>query len=74
MDGGAPLQIDGKITLCGRSDGEAQRGYSGLLSELALFDTALTPDQAAYIYNAVRHRCLACCPKQSLKNASIQAH
>lgn len=54
VDGGAPLDIDGRITLCGRSNSEAQRGYTGLLAELALFDAPLTEDQAAFIYSAVR--------------------
>ena len=49
--GGAPMQLDGRITLCGRSAGDYLRGYTGLLAELALFDVSLDEAQAAYIYS-----------------------
>ena len=62
LDGGAPLLMDGKITLCGRSDRQTMRGYTGLLAKLALFDSALTEAQAAYIFNAVRMRVRGCKP------------
>lgn len=52
-DGGAPLQLDGPIVLCGRSDNDTLRGYNGRLTQLALFDTALSPLQVFYIYKQV---------------------
>ena len=52
--GGVPMHIDGRITLCGRSNGDMMRGYTGLLAELALFDAALDNQQVAYIYSEVR--------------------
>ena len=48
------MQLDGRVTLCGRSNGDIMRGYTGLLAELALFDAALDERQAAAIYAAVR--------------------
>ena len=43
VDGGAPLRMDGPIVLCGRSDNDSTRGYNGRLTQLALFNRALTP-------------------------------
>lgn len=56
MDGGKPLEIDGDIVLCGRSDETAQRGYTGSLAELAIWDTAITAAQVSEIYTAVSTR------------------
>lgn len=54
IDGGQAMNIDGKIVLCGRSDRDMARGYSGKLAELAIWDQSLSPAQAADIYHAVR--------------------
>lgn len=56
VDGGKPLEIDGDIVLCGRSDETAQRGYTGSLAELAIWDTAITAAQVSEIYTAVSTR------------------
>ena len=56
MDGGKALEIDGDIVLCGRSDETAQRGYTGSLAELAIWDTAITAAQVSEIYTAVSTR------------------
>jgi hypothetical protein len=53
IDGGKPMQLDGPIVLCGRSDNDTQRGYNGRLSQLAIFDTALSPLQVYYAYKQV---------------------
>ena len=53
VDGGQPMSIDGDIVLCGRSDGDAQQGYSGQLAELAIWDQTLSEVNVAKIYQAV---------------------
>eukprot|EP00967_Tisochrysis_lutea_P056465 scaffold71317_cov31-Tisochrysis_lutea.AAC.1 len=45
VTGGAPADLDGPITLCGRSDLSLERFFTGQLSNLMLFDTALTEDE-----------------------------
>ncbi|KAI8475754.1 MAG: hypothetical protein J3K34DRAFT_517169 [Monoraphidium minutum] len=51
VTGGDPLDLaGGHLVLCGRSDRDPRRFYSGLLSNLALFDEALTQDQVAALY------------------------
>jgi hypothetical protein len=56
VDGGKPLEIDGDIVLCGRSDESAQRGYTGSLAELAIWNTVVTAAQVSEIYTAVSTR------------------
>ena len=53
VDGGQPMNIDGSIVLCGRSDGDNARGYSGQLAELAIWDESLSEAAVAKIYSAV---------------------
>lgn len=53
IDGGQPMNIDGKIVLCGRSDRDMTRGYSGQLAELAIWDGSLSSAQVAAIYHEV---------------------
>ena len=53
VDGGKPLEIDGDMVLCGRSDDTAQRGYTGSLAELAIWNTILTAQQVSAIYTSV---------------------
>lgn len=48
------MQIDGEMVLCGRSDETAQRGFTGSLAELAIWDTAITAQQVSAIYRSVR--------------------
>lgn len=57
VDGGKAMSLDGDIVLCGRSDGTAQRGYSGSLAELAIWDTVITSQQVAMIYKSVSAAC-----------------
>ncbi|KAF5839090.1 hypothetical protein DUNSADRAFT_1635 [Dunaliella salina] len=52
VTGGAPADLDGPITLCGRSDLSVERFFSGQLSNLMLFDTALTEDEVAELYSS----------------------
>lgn len=47
------MQLDGPIVLCGRSDNDTLRGYNGRLTQLAIFDTALSPLQVFYMYKQV---------------------
>ena len=61
VDGGRAMNIDGMIVLCGRSDRDVQRGYSGQLAELAIWDESLSPAQVAHIYHEVRIRLHASC-------------
>ena len=53
VDGGRPLEIDGEMVLCGRSDDTKQRGFTGSLAELAIWNTALTAQQVSAIYTSV---------------------
>ena len=63
VNGGKPMVIDGKMALCGRSDDTSQRGYTGSLAELAIWDTVLTADQVSAIYKSVSMlHSFACCP------------
>lgn len=48
------MSIDGNIVLCGRSDRDMARGYTGMLAELAIWDSSLSEAQVARIFNAVR--------------------
>jgi len=47
ITGGAPADLTGPITLCGRSDLSAERFFTGQLSNLMVFDTALSEDQVS---------------------------
>lgn len=47
------MHLEGPIVLCGRSDNDTLRGYNGRLSQLAIFDTALSPLQVYYAYKQV---------------------
>jgi hypothetical protein len=42
---GGPALLTGPITLCGRSDLDPKRFFSGSISNLMLFDTSLEPEQ-----------------------------
>lgn len=42
ITGGDPLTMDGDIHLCGRSDLDPQRHFSGRVAHLQLFDRALS--------------------------------
>ena len=53
VEGCRPMVIDGKMALCGRSDDTTQRGYTGSLAELAIWDAGLTADQVSAVYRAV---------------------
>lgn len=45
IPGGGPMQLSGPITLCGRSDLDPTRFFSGSIANLMLFDTPLRADQ-----------------------------
>jgi len=45
VTGGAPANLSGTITLCGRADLSPERFFSGQLSNLMLFDSALNEEQ-----------------------------
>ena len=51
--GGEPMMLTGNIVLCGRSTGDATRGYSGRLAELAIWNNALTAPQILAIFQQV---------------------
>ena len=53
LDGGNPMNLTGNIILCGRSEGDAARGYDGQLAELTIFDSALTATQIEALYYTV---------------------
>ena len=44
---------NGTIYLCGRSDGDPTRSYSGAVSHLGLWNTVLTPAQILNLYRTV---------------------
>ncbi|KAK9823790.1 hypothetical protein WJX72_005525 [[Myrmecia] bisecta] len=50
VDGGGPMDLGGPIILCGRSTDDQQRDYDGRLTQLSIFDAALTPSQVASLY------------------------
>jgi hypothetical protein len=52
LDGGAPVAQAMDIVLCGRSDAAASRFFDGRVSQLALFDSPLTPPAVAALYRA----------------------
>lgn len=41
VDGGDPINLDGEIVLCGRSDKQTSRFFEGRVAQLALFDAYL---------------------------------
>lgn len=45
ITGGLPAQLTGPLTLCSRTDLDPQRAFTGALSNLALFDVSLMPNQ-----------------------------
>eukprot|EP00884_Botryococcus_braunii_P015271 jgi/Botrbrau1/2427/Bobra.0395s0049.1 len=52
VDGGNPMNLNGSIYLCGRSLGDQSRGYDGRLASLGLYNTYLTGDQIAALYDS----------------------
>jgi hypothetical protein len=65
VGGGAPMDIQGNITLCAVSDLDPNRFYDGRLADLSIYDRALTPLEVTNIYQEVRvtfcFRFLCCC-------------
>eukprot|EP01023_Acetabularia_acetabulum_P042267 TRINITY_DN4161_c1_g2_i1.p1 TRINITY_DN4161_c1_g2~~TRINITY_DN4161_c1_g2_i1.p1 ORF type:complete len:685 (+),score=111.18 TRINITY_DN4161_c1_g2_i1:127-2055(+) len=51
INGGDPILLDGNITICGRSDRHPERDFEGSIVYLSLFDTFLTAEQIAYMYD-----------------------
>ncbi len=47
---GGPALLTGPVTLCARSDLDPDRFFSGRLSNIMLFDEALSPSQVAALY------------------------
>lgn len=68
LNGGNPMNIDGRITLCGRSNLLQGRFYDGRLVQLSIFDSALSPTaiQQLYRYNQVTFRLFASARPPSL--------
>jgi len=56
VDGGAPLNIDGDIFLCGRADLSQERHFGGSLAHLSIFNESLAPEMVAAMYTAVAGR------------------
>ena len=65
MDGGDPLNITGKIHLCGRPDRLDKHFFDGDLAHLSLWDKVLSETQVAEMFEAVvgrerlEERCVA---------------
>lgn len=53
VDGGNPMELDGDIYLCGRTQRDSSRGFEGKLAELSLFDASLTAPQVEALYYTV---------------------
>jgi hypothetical protein len=45
------MNLNGSIFLCGRTLSDQARGYDGRLASLGLYNTYLTGDQIANLYN-----------------------
>lgn len=52
------MQLAGNITLCGRSDLDPARFYSGYLANLGIYNNALSPTEMATLYANVRSNAL----------------
>ncbi len=48
--GGLPMDLTGNIFLCGRAKDNSSRGFDGQLTELLLFDDALSSQQIEALY------------------------
>lgn len=47
------MVLTGSIVLCGRGDGDGSRAFSGALSQLTIFDVALSAQDVAALYSVV---------------------
>ncbi|KAK9839475.1 hypothetical protein WJX81_004373 [Elliptochloris bilobata] len=56
VDGGDPMNITSDIVLCGRADHAPGRTFNGLISQLAIFNDALSAFQVRQMYAAVMGR------------------
>lgn len=45
VPGGGPYNLTGRLTLCGRYDGDPRRYFSGAIAALSLWNTPLWPWQ-----------------------------
>ena len=61
VGGGSPLAIDANITLCTRSDGDADRFYDGRLTQLSVYDGALDGTTIAMLLSTVHACSLSSC-------------
>jgi len=52
-DGGDPIFLDGPLSLCNRADGDANRSFYGYISQLAVIDAALEPEDVKALYDVV---------------------
>ena len=52
-DAGRPMQLDGKIVLCGHSDTTFPRNYDGAISHLSIYDNALNETQVLALFHQV---------------------
>ena len=55
-DAGRPMQLDGKIVLCGHSDTTFHRNYNGAISHLSIYDNALNETQVLALFHQVRKK------------------
>ena len=53
LSGGDVIKLDGPIHLCNRADDEPDRGFTGAVSQLTIFDESLTADQVAKLYKVI---------------------
>ncbi len=53
VDGGDPMQLDGTLVLCVRSDDPSERHFDGKLAYLGLYDTPLNPQQIGRVPDRV---------------------
>ncbi|MEW5310361.1 MAG: hypothetical protein WDW38_002168 [Sanguina aurantia] len=58
IDGGDPIILTGRLNLCGRAGNsltaDVMRDYAGAISQLSLYDSALTSREVALLFGAVR--------------------
>ncbi len=53
VDGGSPLNLNGSIVLCGRSDQAIDRFFNGNIAQFAVFDQPLTPQSVRPLKNTL---------------------
>lgn len=58
IDGGDPIILTGRLNLCGRAGNsvtdDVMRDFAGAISQLSVYDSALTSMEVALLFGAVR--------------------